>query len=865
MKRLIITIILINLFALVAVAQSNEFTYQGRLLDNSLPPTANYDFEFSLWDALANGTQAGTTQTVTGVAVANGIFTVRLNFGAQFPGDARFLQIAVRPAGGSSYTTLAPRQPLTSTPYSIRSANSTTADTATNANQLGGVAASQYVVTNDPRMTDARPPTAGSSNYIQNTTSTQTGSNFNISGVGRAGTLRSSTIDSLGEYQSFGTRVLKVTGDNTALGPNAGDSSGGFFNTYLGSGAGTAATSNANQNTFAGTNSGANNTSGSRNSFFGARSGLSTVSGSVNTFIGDGAGVSNDIGAENSFFGADSGQSNSMGSRNSYFGVWAGGLPGVTDSTAIGYRAFATQNNSLILGSVAGSNSATTSPRIGIGTTAPGFKLHLIDASNSGIRVQTDTPGGTVASFGGFGLFGVDAPGITAGRFSILENGNVGIGTNTPTERLQVNGNASISGTISGNGSGLTNLNASNVASGTLPDTRLSSNVALRNGANTFTADQTINGNVSISGTISGSGSGLTNLNASNVASGTLPDANLSSNVALRNAANTFTAAQTINANLTQSGTTTSLTLLNGFVTSGFLGFGSIPATGAGTRMMFYPRKAAFRAGSVNSTQWDDAIIGVFSTATGYNTTASDDYSTAMGRQTTASGFASTAMGNDTTASGISSTAMGNSTVVSGDFSTAMGRQTAASGDYSTAMGRSASTNSFAGSFVYGDNSTGVLVNASAADQWTIRAAGGYRFFTNAGLTTGVTLSAGGGAWASVSDRNAKDNINPISPRDILRGVLRLPISTWNYKGQPQFRHIGAMAQDFYSTFNVGENDKTITTVDPDGVALAAIQGLNEELKDRDLKIEQLQLQLNALKKLVCAQNPTAEICKEEK
>ncbi len=128
MKRLIITIIFINLFALVAVAQSTEFTYQGRLLDNSLPPTANYDFEFSLWDALANGTQAGTTQTVTGVAVANGIFTVRLNFGAQFDGAARFLQIAVRPAGGGAYTTLAPRQAITSSPYSIKSATSTSAD-----------------------------------------------------------------------------------------------------------------------------------------------------------------------------------------------------------------------------------------------------------------------------------------------------------------------------------------------------------------------------------------------------------------------------------------------------------------------------------------------------------------------------------------------------------------------------------------------------------------------------------------------------------------------------------------------------------------------------------------------------------------
>jgi len=520
-------------------AQSTEFTYQGRLLDNSLPPTAAYDFEFKLYDALANGTQLGATQQLLGVPVTNGIFTVRLNFGAQFPGAARFIEISVKNAPGP-FTVLAPRQPLTSAPYSIRSSN----------------AASANSVTCTLCITDA---------HI-----------VSIDGA-------------------------KVTG---------------------------------------------------------------TVANATNA-------------------------------------AQLGGVP--------------------------------------------------------------------AASY------------------------------------LQTNGD----------------------------------------------------------------GSGLTNLNASNIASGTIPDARLSSFVARRNVANTFTGAQTINGNLTQTGTATNLTLTNGFVTSGTFGSGSIPATGGGTRMMFYPGNAAFRAGNVSGTQWDDANIGNYSTAMGDSTTASGLYSTAMGQNTIASGSRSTALGLDTTASHIASTAMGIGTTASGLYSTAMGDNTTASGDYSTAMGRIASTNGFAGSFVYGDSSTlftGALVNASATNQWTIRASGGYRFFTNPGLTTGVTLSAGGGSWTSVSDRNAKDNINLVNPREILRGVLRLPISTWNYKGQPQFRHIGAMAQDFYSTFNVGENDKTITTVDPDGVALAAIQGLNEkltdELKDRDLKIEQLQQQLNALKKLVCAQNPAAELCK---
>ena len=113
-----------------AFAQSTEFTYQGRLLDSALPPTANYDFQFSLWDSLVNGTQVGTTQTLKGVSVSNGIFTVKLNFGPAFSGPPRFLQMAVSPAGSGSYTTLTPRQAITSSPYAIKSLASDTSTVA---------------------------------------------------------------------------------------------------------------------------------------------------------------------------------------------------------------------------------------------------------------------------------------------------------------------------------------------------------------------------------------------------------------------------------------------------------------------------------------------------------------------------------------------------------------------------------------------------------------------------------------------------------------------------------------------------------------------------------------------------------------
>jgi hypothetical protein len=113
-----------------------------------------------------------------------------------------------------------------------------------------------------------------------------------------------------------------------------------------------------------------------------------------------------------------------------------------------------------------------------------------------------------------------------------------------------------------------------------------------------------------------------------------------------------------------------------------------IGSLGAGTRMAWYPEKAAFRAGKVAGTQWDNSNVGTRSTAMGYNTTASGIYSTAMGSDSTASGGFSTALGYSTTASGDHSTAMGRNTTASGYWSTAMGYSTTASGDGSTAMGR---------------------------------------------------------------------------------------------------------------------------------------------------------------------------------
>lgn len=96
------------------------FSYQGYLENNGNPANGLYDFQFSLYDAAAAGLQVGSTQSLGGVAVFAGLFTVKLDFGVNaFGGAARWLQIAVRPAGGGAYTALSPRQELAPAPSAL--------------------------------------------------------------------------------------------------------------------------------------------------------------------------------------------------------------------------------------------------------------------------------------------------------------------------------------------------------------------------------------------------------------------------------------------------------------------------------------------------------------------------------------------------------------------------------------------------------------------------------------------------------------------------------------------------------------------------------------------------------------------------
>lgn len=122
------------------------------------------------------------------------------------------------------------------------------------------------------------------------------------------------------------------------------------------------------------------------------------------------------------------------------------------------------------------------------------------------------------------------------------------------------------------------------------------------------------------------------------------------------------------------------------------------------------------------------------------------------------------------------------------------------------------------------------------------------------------------GTFVSSSDRNQKEAFAPVEPREVLEKVAALPLSEWNYKQDPTSRHIGPMAQDFHAAFGVGPDDRHIATVDADGVALAAIQGLNQKveeqataLREREAQIARLESELSELRSLVLRSfNPPA-------
>ena len=457
--RIVLPLVFLLLAFSAAQAQRTAFTYQGKLNDAGSPANGNYDLIFQLFDNAdtSSGVPQGDKVKLMGVPVSAGIFTVELDFGACancFNGDSRFLEIAVRPSGGAgNFITLSPRQARTWTPYAVRSLSSATTDLAVNAEQLGGVAADQYVQGNDARLSDARTPSAGSSNYIQNSTTPQAGS-FNITGNGiAAGALSGNILNAISQYNLNGQRVLgaDAANQNAFLGLGAAaNNTSGKNNSLFGHNAGNLSTSGS-FNSFFGNGAGLSNTIGGGNEFFGWEAGKANTTGSGNVFVGAQAGLKNIGGSNNVAVGDGSGSSITSGFMNTFVGSGADGVGEIFNATAIGGNATVTRSNALVLGN---------NVDVGIGTSNPttiGDRGRVLDVQGKKavLRLGATEPDGaqfewqsTTVGPPWIAAFNVGNLTNETNPFTILGNGNVGIDNTYPQYKLHVNGDAFIGGNL---------------------------------------------------------------------------------------------------------------------------------------------------------------------------------------------------------------------------------------------------------------------------------------------------------------------------------------------------------------------------------------------------------------------------------
>lgn len=205
-----------------------------------------------------------------------------------------------------------------------------------------------------------------------------------------------------------------------------------------------------------------------------------------------------------------------------------------------------------------------------------------------------------------------------------------------------------------------------------------------------------------------------------------------------------------------------------------------------------------------------------------------------------------------TVGGGAYNTAGGLASTVAGGLSNTAG------GDYSFAAGRRARIDAQGvGAFLFADSSDFDFTSA-APNEFAVRATGGVRLVTaidsSGNPSAGVRLPKGSGSWETLSDRDSKANFAMVEPSEILQTLMTIPITTWNYKTQdPSIRHIGPMAQDL-RRFGLGEDDKHISTVDAEGIALAAIQGLNQVVDEQNGRIAAQQQEIDGLKSELAAQ-----------
>lgn len=309
-----------------------------------------------------------------------------------------------------------------------------------------------------------------------------------------------------------------------------------------------------------------------------------------------------------------------------------------------------------------------------------------------------------------------------------------------------------------------------------------------------------------------------------------------------------------------------------GVVALGQITLGIIPASGAGTRMMWHPAKASFRAGYADAGgQFDESNIGYYSFAAGALVTAAANYSVALGNQNTVEvsaqcgiaigsgnkvwgvspniGTCGTALGLNNDVLKQAGVAIGHANWSEGNSAVALGYRSTARGDYSMAFGYRATTAGFTGAKVFSDASVTDSMRAIRVNEFAVRAAGGYRLRSNSSLTNGCDIGISGTSWVCSSSRTIKENYVRVDGEDVLRRIRQVPVNTWNLIDDPaRALHMGPFAEDFHAAFGLGDDDRAIGHQDMDGVTFAGVQALDARTLHQDARVSGLAAEIAQLR-----------------
>ncbi len=273
---------------------------------------------------------------------------------------------------------------------------------------------------------------------------------------------------------------------------------------------------------------------------------------------------------------------------------------------------------------------------------------------------------------------------------------------------------------------------------------------------------------------------------------------------------------------------------------------GPPPVSGSGTRMMWYPDKAAFRTGNVSGTAWNQDSIGNYSVAMGNNSKAIGSSSYAFGSGATASETSSIAMGASSKALGRWAIALGNGTIASGEHSTAIGFYANASGIYSTAIGRNANAT---GNYAFAINLTSSAGPNVGANTFRI---------------SGATEIGGNVAWTNHSDKRLKKNIELLSLENNLSKIMQLNGVRYEWKEYNNNLNLGFIAQDVVDIVPEAvryDEENDIYSMEYTAIIPILVEGMKEqqeEIEQLKALIEQQQVQISTLIELNAAHETSA-------